>query len=470
MYRKLLLFFCLSFFWLVTFAQLTITITEVPLNTPPKESLFLAGNINNWQANDPNTQLTNNGDGTYSLTLSAGPGEIEFKFTRGNWDAVEGDSEGQFLPNRKVYYSGGVQTEELTIASWEDLDGSKAKSTATDNVYVLSNNFFIPQLNRERRIWVYLPPDYKNSSKRYPVLYVHDAQNVFDRSTSFSGEWNVDETLNGLFDNGDDGIIVVGIENGGIHRIDEYAPFENPEYGGGEGAQYMSFIINTLKPQMDETYRTLPQREHTGIMGSSMGGLISLYGAIEYQQIFSKAAVFSPSLWFSDDIFDFVAAKGKKYDMRIFFVGGVNEGGSMMQKVNQMYYTLRGAGFQPSELWKTFHWDGAHSEWYWAREFPWAYLWLYGSSVTKAQEIATPSANLMEMEKWEKLMVDVRNTDKKALLKLYDQDGNKVLKKKFKGASEVDLKNIPKGVYRAQLKYHKGDQLTKTIEVGGEKN
>ena len=150
------------------------------------------------------------------------------------------------------------------------------KSTASKNVSIIEKEFIIPELNNiSHKIWVYLPPNYDQSSKKYPVIYMHDGQNLFDNATSYIGEWEVDETLNELFNKTGKGFIVVGIENGGEERINEYTPWKNEKYGGGKGEIYIDFLVNTLKPYIDVTYRTKPQQKHTGLIGSSLGGLIS---------------------------------------------------------------------------------------------------------------------------------------------------------------------------------------------------
>jgi metallo-beta-lactamase class B len=145
-------------------------------------------------------------------------------------------------------------------------------STATASVSILDTAFAMPQLERTRRIWLYLPPGYAASTRRYPVLYMHDGQNLFDAATSFAGEWGVDETLDSLHALGDPGVIVVGIDNGRMKRMDEYTPWHNTRYGGGEGDAYVDFLTQTLKPYVDAHYRTLAERVHTGVAGSSMGG------------------------------------------------------------------------------------------------------------------------------------------------------------------------------------------------------
>ena len=133
------------------------------------------------------------------------------------------------------------------------------------------DSFYMPQLDRYRNVWVYLPPDYNNSEKRFPVLYMHDGQNLFEDSTSFVGEWRVDETLDSLQKAGGQVGIVIGIENDGRYRMDEYMPNVHPKYGGGEGAKYVSFIAETLKPYVDSVYKTKSDAAFTGIGGSSFG-------------------------------------------------------------------------------------------------------------------------------------------------------------------------------------------------------
>lgn len=363
-------------------AQLTIQINNIPDYTPSSAKIHLVGNFNNWNPGDGNFILQKTDNERFTTIFNPPIGQVEFKFTRGDWASVEGNADGTQRPNRMVQYTGSPQTVNISIDSWEDLEyQTPPNSSAAENVDFISKSFFIPQFNRNRRVWIYLPPDYGTSDKRYPVLYMHDAQNLFDKATSFSGEWRVDETLNYYFEQTQRGVILVGIDNGGGDRIGEYTPYPNPNYGGGDGAKYTDFIVETLKPYIDANFRTLPQRQHTGIMGSSLGGLISLYAAIEHQDIFGMAGVFSPSLWFSEDIFNFVQFTGKQAGMRIFLLAGEQEdGGSVVQENQRLYKILRRVGFRTKEIRYATHRDGQHSEWYWAREFPAAFEWLFANN------------------------------------------------------------------------------------------
>jgi len=396
LYRSCALFGVLALLPAVLWAQLTIVVNTIPANTPAGASIHIAGTFNNWNPGDPNATLSALPNGKYAITLNPAVGPVRFKFTRGSWASVEGNASGGFQPDHVVTYTGYPQTIETTILSWEDLP---ATGPGKGSVILLSNNFFIPQLNRTRRIWIYLPPDYATTSKKYPVLYMQDGQNLFDPAFSASGEWEVDESLDELFAEGDHGCIVVGIDNGGVYRMDEYSPWANPLYGGGgQGGSYMSFIVNTLKTYVDATYRTMPDREHTGIMGSSMGGLISMYGIMEYQHVFSKAGIFSPSFWFAGNhSVNHVLGMGKRNNVKVYFLAGGQEPAYVTQDIQKVTSAMLQAGFNASEMKVHTPADGQHSEWFWRREFADAYHWLFAGTVTATGEQATDSEPALEV-------------------------------------------------------------------------
>ena len=181
----------------------------------------------------------------------------------------------------------------LTVAAWADqVAPMPPHHTLTGNVTIIEA-FPAPELGGTRRLWLYLPPGYDTSDRRYPVLYMHDGQNLFDVATSFAGEWEVDESLDALVREGRlPGLIVVGIDNAGDARLDEYSPWRDRQLGkGGRGDAYAAFLIRTLKPHVDRTWRTLPDAAHTGIAGSSMGGLISLYAGLRHPEVFGRIGV-----------------------------------------------------------------------------------------------------------------------------------------------------------------------------------
>ncbi len=360
-------------------AQLRIVVRQVPANTPAGDTLFLAGTINRWHPGNPQFALKRENSGEWIIDLLPEKGPLEFKFTRGAWTRVEKGLETGSMPNRRYTYPGGKDTVYYSIESWEDMS-EKKPTTLSPRVQVIARDFSMPQLGRTRRIWIYLPEAYqKEPHLHFPVLYLQDGQNIFDAATSFAGEWYVDESMDRLQQAGVPGAIVVAIDNGGETRMNEYSPWNHPRFGEGEGAEYIRFIVETLKPFIDQHYRTLPGREFTGIMGSSMGRLISLYAVIEYQNIFGKAGIFSPSLWYSKEAFRHVQTKGNRHNPRLFLAAGQLEGAHVIRDLNKLHQTLLKSGFGESNIKKVVHEDGKHQEWYWAREFPAAYEWLFGS-------------------------------------------------------------------------------------------
>lgn len=369
--------------------QVTIILDEIPENTPSQDPIHVAGDFQGWNPGNKDYILYKDSvSGLHTIVLYYITGNIEFKFTRGDWDKVESNDNGGFLPDRKHKVLDG-DTLRLQILGWEDLDGNGGgTSTAAENVQILTDSFYMPQLNRYRRIWIYLPPDYGQTNYSYPVLYMHDGQNVFDARTSFAGEWRVDETLNELYDKGDSGVIVVAIDHGGSSRMIEYTPWENRQYGGGDGDKYLQFLVNDLKPFIDDNYRTISDRNHTGIMGSSLGGLISTYAALKYGDTFGKIGAFSPAYWINPEIFELVSESEIQGNTRIYQNVGTGEGETYVNQMFAMQDSLLANGIENEDLWSIEKTDGAHSEWFWAREFEDAYLFLFRN---KSSHIVQPN-------------------------------------------------------------------------------
>ncbi|MES2017136.1 MAG: alpha/beta hydrolase-fold protein [Pseudomonadota bacterium] len=255
--------------------------------------------------------------------------------------------------------------------------GTPAASTALPGVSLLAPQLDMPGLKRQRQLRIYLPPGYASSGKRYPVLYMHDAQNLFDRATAYAGEWQVDETLDALAREGKLELIVVGIDNGREQRMTELNPWSHPQFGAGEGKQYMDFIVQVVKPLIDARYRTKADRANTGVMGSSMGGLISHYAINQYPQVFSKAGIFSPSYAIGPDAFAFVAARPALPDARLYLLMGELEGGSMVPDVQRMHAQLLANGHAPGNEKLTIVPGANHNEAFWSAQFGQAVLWLF---------------------------------------------------------------------------------------------
>jgi predicted alpha/beta superfamily hydrolase len=158
-------------------------------------------------------------------------------------------------------------------------------------------------LKNSRDIIVYLPPGYNDSAaRRYPVLFMHDGQNLFDSVTSFAGtEWGLDETAETLILNGQiEPLIIVGIYNTGLNRLAEYTHVADRAGRGGRADAYGKLLIKELKPFVDSEYRTLPGPENTGLGGSSLGGLVSLFLGLRHPLVFGKLIAMSPSVWWAN--------------------------------------------------------------------------------------------------------------------------------------------------------------------------
>lgn len=250
-------------------------------------------------------------------------------------------------------------------------------STAQANVSLLAEKLSMPGLNRTRQIRIYVPPNYANSNKRYPVLYMHDAQNLFDNATSYAGEWNVDETMNALSKAGKLELIVVGIDNGESKRMTELNPWPSAQFGAPEGKEYVEFIVNVVKPLIDKQYRSKPERANTAIMGSSMGGLISHYAIKQYPHIFSKAGIYSPSYWIANPSFDFIASKPAAQDERLYLATGEIEGGTQVPDVQRAYAAILKSGHPASNVNLKIVAGAEHNEKFWSGDFEQAVLWLF---------------------------------------------------------------------------------------------
>lgn len=246
------------------------------------------------------------------------------------------------------------------------------ESTATKQVSTFTMES--PQLHSSKKIWLYLPKNYSTSSKKYPVIYMHDAQNLFDAKTSFMGEWNIDEKLDSL----NAQVIVVGIETTD-KRMEELIPFKNLKHGGGNADTYLDFIVNTLKPEIDSKFRTKTNARNTIMMGSSLGGLTSFYALLKYPKVFGKAGVFSPAFWFNRKELVDLMKQTKNFDAKIYFLHGDNEGDpDMIPDLNQMEYLVNTKRCECKKLnKKVLIKGGQHNEKLWRDGFVKAYLWLF---------------------------------------------------------------------------------------------
>ena len=378
-----------------SFAQLTlrieITATPAAHNT---EDIFVAGNFNNWNAGDTNYILRKENDKLVLDIKDLPLGTYQFKFTRGSWSTVEATEKGATTENKVLRLFSNVVVQ-YTIDGWADDFSIPKKNTVSKNVKLIDTAFFMPQLNTSRRIWIYLPPGYKDSKKHYPVMYLQDGQNLFDEMTSaFGQEWGVDECLDSLIAKGKPACIVVGIDNGQATRMSEYNPYEftwkdstQSQIILPKGDAYLRFLMSTLKPFIDKKYRTLSSKENTVIAGSSMGGLISYYAALKYPEVFGKAGVFSPAFWTAPSIKMLTDSVSKKINGKFFFYMGGLEGSRYIMDMNEVAEKL---GIHSNAMiYLVTDAEGSHNEKAWRKWFAEFYKWIMAdgyNNVIKVEE------------------------------------------------------------------------------------
>jgi predicted alpha/beta superfamily hydrolase len=230
---------------------------------------------------------------------------------------------------------------------------------------IINHTIYMPQLNTERTVRVYLPPSYEIGQRYYSVLYMHDGQNLFEDADAFGRPWYVGKMIDKMpiYKQA----IVVGIDNGSESRLDEYAPFKNKGQGG-KGKAYMQFIVETLKPFIDNNYRSLGTPDHTWLVGSSMGGLITFYGGLLYPQVFGKLGILSPALWFNPKILKQDPISSLENN-RFYVVGSKTESQTMSETLSQTYYRLKELGVFDDRLTVIVRDKGGHNEAFWGREF-----------------------------------------------------------------------------------------------------
>jgi predicted alpha/beta superfamily hydrolase len=356
--------------------QTTITLKLISPDLADTTKVFIAGNrqeLGNW--NPAVERMGNVGNHTWIKQIkTATPASIEYKFTLGSWDRQAADANGNEYHNFEIMAKRDT-TISHNIYFWTNPQQKKIiESKVTGNVWYhrqLSGSGILP-----RDIVVWLPPDYSSEkTKHYPVVYMHDGQNIFDRATSsFGVDWQIDESADSLIKNNiTESFIVVGIYNTS-NRTSEYTP-------GKEGTEYMKFVTKKLKPFIDSAYRTKPDRKNTIVGGSSAGGIISFMLVWEYPQVFSKAICMSPAFKIEniDYVKTVIASKPRK---NVFFYidnGGIGLETKLQPGVDEMLAALKQKGYKQG---KNYNYvvdpNAKHVESDWAKRFPLAIKWCLG--------------------------------------------------------------------------------------------
>jgi predicted alpha/beta superfamily hydrolase len=264
----------------------------------------------------------------------------------------------------------------VEIEGWEPWPG-RERAGVVGNLLVSRHSLRSPTLPRtKRRLLAWLPPSYGSEGKRFRVIYMHDGHNLFDEAASYSGAWRVDLAMAELAAEGVEAV-VVGIPNAGDARHLEYSPWIDPAHGGGNGAEYMRFVVDTAKPFVDESLDTCRDRFGTGLAGSSLGGNISIYGLLAHSDVFGFAAALSPAFWFAaSDWFSFLETAGHT-PARIYLDVGGNEieddpakSDRYLRAMRETEAALSAAGYGPDELRTVFDAEGTHLETAWRARIP----------------------------------------------------------------------------------------------------
>lgn len=360
--------------------EVAVDTLRIELKTPPsdKRPIFITGAFCKWLPDLEDYRMREVEPGYYTFQF---PKEleldypVEYKYTRGGWDQVELDNYGQPQGNRLADPTDGPVIDYIT--RWQKQGNTK--ESLAPIVEVLSDTFEIPQLNKQRRIHVLLPHNYyENPDRQYPVLYMTDAQNLFGDGSPY-GNWEIDKGLTKLAAEDKADVIIVAIDHAGEDRVQEFSPYDNPRLGKGMGLKFLRFVIDTLKPQIDKQYRTKADRLNTGMGGSSVGGLLSIYAALMFPNIFGRLMIFSPSLWISQRIYFDAIHFFEPFETRIYIYAGGKEGENMIPNVTKLQETLKsqGFGYNRVKIHTSIDPTGQHTEKRWSQEFPMALKWLY---------------------------------------------------------------------------------------------
>ncbi|MFN3942366.1 MAG: alpha/beta hydrolase [Flavobacterium sp.] len=341
--------------------------------------VYISGNFNQWITQDSQYRMDKVGNGLYHYVFPENftyPDPMLYKFTRGDWSEVEIDQYGNRTENRVSKLKKGIQREH--VHKWRH-NWLPFKSKFLPEVHLISQEFEIPQLNKKRKVWALLPHDYHQTNERYPVMYLQDAQNLFNEQSAY-GNWEIDKKLAVMAEYNIGKVIVIAVEHADKERVLEYN-VGNTVLGQGQGKQYIRFLADTLKPFVDQHFRTKPERTHTGIGGSSMGGLVSIFSGLMYPEVFGKLMIFSPSLWVVPKIKLSFLDLYDPQDFRVYLYAGGSESATMVDHVKKFRKRLleKENYTDKMKVRLSINEHGKHTETYWSDEFPKAMEWLFFS-------------------------------------------------------------------------------------------
>ena len=354
---------------------------ELETSADDDRPVFLVGNFNEWNAKGMQFPMHRLKSGQYYIEISGSQllkYPIEYKYVKGDWGNEEVDQFGCNIQNRRIPSHQALVKD--FVPRWKK-NGLSYQVKFLPQIKVIHEAFEIPQLIKTRRIAALLPYDYYESDKRYPVMYLQDGQNLFEDYAPF-GSWSVDKRLAVMSEISKAEVIVIAIDHAEKDRIAEFTPSYKTKIGSGDGKKYVRFLTDTLKPYIDKNFRTLPDQSNTGIGGSSMGGLISIYAGMMYPEVYGKLMIFSPSLWVAPNIHIQRMIFPEPIMARIYLYAGGKESGTMIPNIKRLKLALEERGLSEDQIQIQLSIDpkGEHNEERWGKEFPKAIDWLYFQS------------------------------------------------------------------------------------------
>ena len=296
---------------------------------------------------------------------------------------MECDANGKDIQNRLII-TGKDSIVKVVVQQWKDFfANTSAQESRSKNVQILAEKFQFKNLGTEKRIWMYLPENYSTSTEDFKVLYMHDGQNLFDANTSAYGKWGIDECLDTMLTQLNLNLIVVGIDNGS-DRLSEYSAFDFKVKADSQTTLdvkakadlYLRDLIEQLIPYVEQNYRVQKSREGRYIAGSSMGGVLSLYAAMKYENYFTKAGVFSPAFWTARDAYQQLASKKLKHPLKVYMYAGELEGRTYVIDMFKIHSILMASKNIDSSSKCYAVPSGRHNELFWRTEFPGFVKWL----------------------------------------------------------------------------------------------
>ena len=362
-------------------ANMNVLTIELTTIQDDDRAVYLTGNFNDWKAQDETYKMRKIGDGVYHYTFEENvelPTPIQYKYVKGTWRDVEMDQFGCDVHHRTI--DGTGRTVKDKVPRWKK-EGTAHNPKYLPQIELVTTGEDIPQLRRKRKIQVVLPHNYHQTNKHYPVIYLQDAQNLFDEKAPF-GNWAIDKTLSVLAEKNQKEVIVVANDHAGEERLKDFNPVLSEE-NDKEGIKYIKLVAKYLKPYIDERYRTLPSREHTAIGGSSLAGLISLYAILNRSDVFGKALIFSPSLWIAPAAYLDATTFLPQDATRIYLYGGGKESDYMLNNINRLKESFEWQRENAENLQVLLSTDpeGHHNEERWGKEFPRAIDWLFFNKI-----------------------------------------------------------------------------------------